>query len=1036
MDFNIKNISKPSNIFLVDDQELTAILLRRQLSAETDFIVHATKNPRQAIALAEQISPIVIILDILMPLLDGLTLLRQFRLHKEFQDVPIIMLSSDEDAQQKALSFESGANDYLIKFPEPVEMLARVRYHARAYLNLLANRQAQESLKESEHRFRVVTDSVTEAIIALDVDGRITFWNHGSRKIFGYKKSEILGKQVWGLIPERFHAAYRMEFENFIKKEKKHQNEAIFECVGLDKNGGEFLLELSINTWIEGGQNYFVSVLRDITKRKQVEEKMTRQATQLLEMEKSASRAKSDFVANLSHEIRTPMNAILCLTDLALRSGVDSSSREYLLKIDNASQSLMGCLNDILDFSKIEAGKLELYPVLFDPAELFKKLADMFGGQAADKGLELVFVLPESYFQTLFGDAKRLEQVLINLLRNAIKFTSQGNVIVRAHDVHKQVGSVQLHFSVEDTGIGIDAEHVGKLFVPFAQVDASISLKYGGTGLGLNICKQLVHLMGGEIWAESVLGQGSIFHFTVTFEYHSQSRKALIVPESLRQIKILVADDHELTREMMEEMLKGFGFEAYTVDSGEEALKELLSAHMLGFRYDLLFLDWRMAGMDGIETAKALRQKFADQSALDVAPKIILLTAFGKNTIQKSAEQSGIDMLVHKPVTRIHLFNAILEVFGFSSHKNLTDTHTEIAVLNEELEAARKIGGARVLLAEDNFINQQVARELLERVGVQVEIVENGQEALNRLEHATFDVVLMDVQMPIMDGYTATRQIRSQAKFKNLPIIAMTAHIMESAREASLAAGMNDYIAKPIDIKRLYSVLSQCICLDEDKPAVQSFSQAEPDYLPESLDGVDIKSAMARFAGSQKFYKSMLLRFKEYANIGDKIQAALKNRDVDTARNFAHMITGIAGNLSAIYLQQAAHELEMAIEQDRLDQVPILLVTFGKELSRVINSIATLIPSEVQTQAALAIGEELPNRVVLEPIVRELAGFLVAHDTDAEITLETMKTLLTGDFWEDELQKMEERIQRLDYAGAMDSLILLARALQIPMRKR
>ncbi|MEO5377188.1 MAG: response regulator [Magnetococcus sp. DMHC-6] len=755
------------------------------------------------------------------------------------------------------------------------------------------------------------------------------------------------------------------------------------------------------------------------------QEAMRKKDLQLLKLEQANSRAKSDFVANLSHEIRTPMNAILCLTDLAMRHSSDPGTKDYLYKIDTASQSLMGCLNDVLDFSKIEAGKLELYAVLFNPAELFKKLADMFGSQAADKGVELVFVIPETYFHTLFGDSRRLEQVLVNLLRNATKFTNQGTIIVRAHDHPKHVGPVYLHFSVEDTGIGIEPTHLNKLFTPFTQVDASISLQYGGTGLGLNICKQLVELMGGKIWAESVLGKGSVFHFTVTFEYLSETNKILIIPEILRDKKILVADDHELTREIMEEILRGFKFFTHSVDSGEAALSELLTAQANRTPYDLLFLDWRMSGMDGIETAKAIYEKFSLLPVPTLPPKIIMLTAFGKNTVQKTAEQSGIDLFIHKPVTRIHLFNAILEIFNTSSDHIPAAHPKEITSLNAELEAVMKIGGAKILLVEDNIINQQVAKELLERVGVSVTVANHGQEALDYLQQADFDAILMDVQMPIMDGLKATQQIRRHQKWQHLPIIAMTAHVLENARAESLAAGMNDHLTKPIDIRRLFNVLISWINPDGlnlrfgRPPHSVLRPELDTDILPATLNGIDMSSAMERLGGQQKIFKSMLLRFQDHANVWDKIQTALQQQDFLQARNLAHIITGIAGNLSATRLHQAAQKLELALEQERIQQEPLLLLNFQKALQEILATIATLPADPEPVQIALPQKEIVIDQQVVDHLFTELTNYLQTNDTDAESIIETLKTVLTGEIWREDLRKLEELVQRMDYPGAL-----------------
>ncbi|MBF0437915.1 MAG: response regulator, partial [Magnetococcales bacterium] len=776
-------------------------------------------------------------------------------------------------------------------------------------------------LIRSKRHNEMILNSMRDVFMLLSMDGMIQEINHPEP--LGLTRKAIIGQPASHFFKQ---ADFMSQIQgNAMRNIPNHL---------LTGKGDEIpiLLSATLITDEKGEASAILLIAHDITEYQKAQELILEKNAQLLIMEKAANRAKSDFVANLSHEIRTPMNAILCLTDLALRIGPNPETRDYLSKIDTASHSLMGCLNDVLDFSKIEAGKLDLYPVLFNPAELFNKLAEMFGSQAANKGVELIFSIPEDYFQTLFGDSKRLEQVLTNLLRNAIKFTTQGTVIVKVHPQRKIIGPVTLQFSVQDTGIGIDPGRINQLFTPFTQADSSIALQYGGTGLGLNICKQLVEMMGGRIWAESIQGKGSEFYFTVNFEYHSETNKTLFVPKCLQGIKILVADDHEMTREIMEEILRGFKFTTNSVDSGEAALDELLSAQATGSPYHLIFLDWRMSGMDGIQTVQKIHQKF---SGVANVPKIIMLTAFGKYTIQKSAEQSGVNLFIHKPVTRVNLFNAILEVFG---ERVMKDQHDDVAVLNEELEASMKIGGAHVLLAEDNAINQLVASELLERVGVKVDIVNNGQEAIERLESASFDAVLMDVQMPVLDGHAATRAIRQNPKFASLPIIAMTAHVLESAREESLASGMNDHLTKPIDIRQLYKTLIHWINPDGTNmnfgrpPSGVTRTVHATGILPPVMEGIDIQNALVRLGGQEGFLKSMLLRFKEHAGIGNQIQVALQRDDFGAARNLAHMMAGIAGNLSAIRLQKAAHEVEVAIEQNVIQQESFLLTEFDQAL--------------------------------------------------------------------------------------------------------
>ena len=777
----------------------------------------------------------------------------------------------------------------------------------------------------------------------------------------------------------------------------------------------------------------------DLWQRKLItEQEVNRQKDALLlQTIKEASRAKSDFIANLSHEIRTPMNAIMGLADLALRSEPDIDTQDYLEKIETASHSLMACLDDILDFSKIDAGKLDLYPAMFNPHDLFSNLSDIFSSQVADKDLELVFSTPQNYFNSLFGDAKRLQQVFINLLRNAIKFTNQGTIFIKAHAREVKIGPVELEFSIQDTGIGIDPERIKTLFQPFVQADPSIAITYGGSGLGLNICKQLLEMMGGRIWATSVLGQGSVFHFTVSMVNQTETSKNEILPSYLQGIRILVVDDHDLTREIMEEMLLGFRFFARSVDSGEMALTEILTASDAGKPFDLVFMDWRMPGMDGLETAMAIRTKMIMTKPDAKRPKIVMLTAFGKSTIQHYAKSSGIDLFLHKPVSRAGLYNAIQELFG---EKVAKKTRTELAVA-EETAIAAKIGGANVLLAEDNRINQQVAQEILERVGIVVKIAHNGKKALHMLEQTPFDLVLMDVQMPVMNGYAATTHIRKDPRFAALPIIAMTAHVLASAREKCFNSGMNDYVTKPIHVHHFYETLVKWLNpggsnarLGQSLPACTRPVDDVADYevvLPPILNGIDMAIAMERFSGRQNFFKKMLLSFNSYTTIGQDISHALARNDIKAVKDMVHTMKGMAGNLAAISLYQAAKAIEQAIEQERILDEPNLLVNFEQALQQIIATVHSL---EMIQEPVQEVEQHNSEPVaVTETLLKtkELSDYLQARDTDAEFGLAALKNILKSNEWQEDLHLMETQIDQFDYRGALATLANIEKSLQV-----
>ena len=522
-----------------------------------------------------------------------------------------------------------------------------------------------------------------------------------------------------------------------------------------------------------------------------------------------ASKAKSSFLANMSHEIRTPMNAIIGMAYLALKSDLNSRQQAYINKIYLAANTLLGIINDILDFSKIEAGKLNMESAPFLLDEVFTNVTTLVAQKAEDKGLELLFHITPDVPQSLVGDPLRLSQVLTNIISNAIKFTPKGEVTVGCrldddqdnyqHSPSDQTPRpIRLLFSVSDTGIGMSSEQQANLFKPFSQADSSTTRLYGGTGLGLTITKALIEMMGGNVWLESAKGEGSTFFFTAVFTcspYEEQPRYAT----SLTGLKILVVDDNEMARNIMSEMLAGFTLSPFAVGSAVEAYEELETAEEKNSPYQLILLDWRMPEVSGIEAASHIHGM-----GLKKEPPIIMVTAFGRTDLQSRAEEVGIQHLLLKPVSPSQLFNTVLEAVQAEG-----GMAAPLPPFPPESERRHQLSGLRVLLVEDNLVNQQVAAEILSQEGIVVELAENGQDALSVLAERpkAFHVVLMDLQMPIMDGYNATRALRAMPEFQTLPIIAMTAHTMSGEREACIAAGMNDHVAKPIEVDKLFQVL-------------------------------------------------------------------------------------------------------------------------------------------------------------------------------------------------------------------------------------
>jgi two-component system sensor histidine kinase/response regulator len=685
-----------------------------------------------------------------------------------------------------------------------------------------------------------------------------------------------------------------------------------------------------------------------------------------------ATKAKSDFLANMSHEIRTPMNAVIGMAHLALKTDLSAKQYDYLKKIDISAKSLLGIINDILDFSKIEAGKLTMESVDFQLEDTLDNISTLVGIKTQEKGLELLFKTDPSMPAALVGDPLRLGQILVNLSNNAVKFTDSGEIVISTELIQKDDAQVTLKFSVRDSGIGMTAEQAAKLFQPFMQADSSTTRKYGGTGLGLTISKRLAEMMGGEIWVESEPGRGSTFSFTASFGLGKEkAKKRFKTTPDLRGMKVLVVDDNATSRNILKEMLESFSFEVSLAASGEEGLTELENAS--GSQpFELVIMDWQMPGMDGIEASRRIK----NHRRLSKIPPIVLVTAYGREEVMQQAEAVGLEGFLLKPVTPSMLFDAIMQSLG----KALPEVPPVTRRKEQEARALENIQGARVLLVEDNEINQQVAREILEGAGLIVTLVSNGQEAVNAVKENNYDAVLMDVQMPVMDGYTATRKIRewekevSGQKTKDrkecsalspqssaLPIIAMTAHAMAGDEQKSLEAGMNGHVTKPIDPDQLFATLQKWIkpvtkrtvvqrSPTRDAPAGAGQTLPKEDELPASLAGFDLTAGLARLMGNKRLYRKLLLDFGAgYGGVAGDIRKALAAKDFAQAHSLVHNLKGLAGNLEATGLQAAAVAMEKLVKGQAAEtasdrELKQKLKELESALEQALNAVQTLGP--------------------------------------------------------------------------------------------
>lgn len=877
--------------------------------------------------------------------------------------------------------------------------------------DITPRKQIEQAIADQLELQRVLMDTLPYPVFFKGVDARYLGFNRAFLEAFGVREEDLVGKTVLELMmlsaPDR--AALQQANERILREGGTFTAEIMIPFA--DGRIHPAIYTLAGFNSGDGSPAGLVGMLIDITVQKESE----RIVVQAKEIAEETTRMKSDFLANMSHEIRTPMNVIMGMSHLALGTGLDARQRNYIEKVHSAAKNLLGILNDILDFSKIEAGKVRVEKVEFYLEEVMANLGDLSVLKAQDKHIELLFDIGTDVPTALIGDPLRLGQVLSNLVDNAIKFTEQGEITVTVRKECGESEGVRLRFEVADTGIGIDEDQCGKLFRAFTQADSSTSRKYGGSGLGLTISKFLVEMMDGDIGVDSQPGAGSTFHFTARFGLKAEQRELAVSGDDVLGMRILVVDDNASMREIFRTLLVSLKFDVATASNGRDAIEEIRRARQENTPYRLVIMDWMMPGMDGVETIRHIR----DGGSLADAPRFVMVTAYCREALQERLGNIRVEDILVKPVTPSSLLDAILNAFGREAIAKPSRQEAPA----EFSETQKSLRGAHLLLVEDNLIDQEIAVDILGQAGIRLDIANNGAEALAMVLRTAYDGVLMDCQMPVMDGFEATRRIRRQGGFADLPILATTANAMEGDKEKCLEAGMNDHIAKPVDIAQLFITLRRWI-----KPRQPAADGATPSVIPQpgnspAIEGLHQAEALKRLGGNMDLLLRLIHRFGDtQADALERIDRALAAHDLESATRVVHTLKGLAGNIGAAALVTQSAEVEALLKHGKLDRLPAALRLLQQELEGLlakINAVMPLSRTAPDATEALAAGVD---KAALAAELRLLAAQLREDDAGAVRTapgIARQIELLGHSALAGELQK---RIARYAFEDALETI--------------
>jgi len=816
------------------------------------------------------------------------------------------------------------------------------------YRSLRSMVRAHDAAHKATRRLEGLLDTSPEAMIVTDVNGTIVRANQAAAKMLNYESGELVHLSLAALVTEEQRVRHRTQYRKFVKNPKLGICEIAGDIYALTKTGRKIPVEISLSALEQDSELLVTASIRDITLRLAYEDALVETREKAI----AASNAKSEFLANMSHEIRTPINAVIGLSCLALKTKLNVKQLDYTNKIYKAGRRLLEVINDVLDFSKIEAGKLDLDHSKFQLNTVIRDVSDLVAVQVEEKGIDLIFRISPDIPKALIGDPFRLGQILSNLVNNAVKFTEAGSVVIEAGVLVDNDGTRMLQFSVTDTGIGIPADRMSCLFDAFTQADTSTTRRFGGTGLGLAICKNIVEIMGGQIGVESEEENGSVFIFKIPMEEDpdaefSEKPVKLIKPENVR---VLVVDDSEITCRIMEDELGALGFPVDTVLNGRDAIMLLKKADESGRPYNLMLLDWKMPEMDGIETSRCIKMD-TDIAAI---PTLFLVTAFDTDDARELAKDLPIDAFLNKPLNTSVVIDTLVTVLTRDDDGGSLGVFADPGIVT--LVGAAK--GKRVLVAEDNSINQQVAREILESEGLLVDTADNGRIAVDLLFKKgpdAYAAILMDIQMPEMDGITATREIRSDPSFNDVPILALTAHALGEDRQRSLDAGMNGHLTKPVIADDLIAALNTWIAGVEPRKET-----AAGPSVPESGEGdssgdkgvdvlalpiINIEKASFISHLSQDFLEELLCDFKDrYEDASQIVRTHLDAGERSEAQIITHTVKGISGSLGAEQVYAAAVALDAGLKDEAPDAI---IDKLSGDFSTALESLLTYITEDI-----------------------------------------------------------------------------------------